>query len=38
VPVRTTVQEFALEQAEEALDCLRAGKIEGAAVLRVRQP
>jgi propanol-preferring alcohol dehydrogenase len=35
VPVRTTVQEFALEQAEEALDCLRAGEIEGAAVLRV---
>ena len=35
VPVRTTVQEFSLEQAEEALDCLRAGKIEGAAVLRV---
>jgi len=38
VPVRTTVQEFALEEAEAALDCLRAGKIEGAAVLRVRQP
>jgi alcohol dehydrogenase, propanol-preferring len=38
IPVRTTVQEFALEDAEGALDCLRAGKIEGAAVLRVRQP
>jgi alcohol dehydrogenase, propanol-preferring len=38
IPVRTTVQEFALEDAEAALDCLRAGKIEGAAVLRVRQP
>jgi alcohol dehydrogenase, propanol-preferring len=38
VPVRTTVQDFALEEAEAALDCLRAGKIEGAAVLRVRQP
>jgi alcohol dehydrogenase, propanol-preferring len=36
VPVRTTVQEFPLEQAEEALDRLRAGKIEGAAVLRVQ--
>jgi alcohol dehydrogenase, propanol-preferring len=36
VPVRTTVQEFALEEAEAALDCLRAGKIEGAAVLRVQ--
>lgn len=36
VPVRTTVQEFALDEAEVALDCLRAGKIEGAAVLRVQ--
>jgi propanol-preferring alcohol dehydrogenase len=36
VPVRTTVQEFALEEAEAALDSLRAGKIEGAAVLRVQ--
>jgi propanol-preferring alcohol dehydrogenase len=36
VPVRTTVQEFALEEAEAALDCLRAGKIDGAAVLRVQ--
>jgi propanol-preferring alcohol dehydrogenase len=35
VPVRTTVQEFALEQAEDALARLRAGRIEGAAVLRV---
>jgi len=38
IPIRTTVQEFALEDAEEALDRLRAGRIEGAAVLRVRQP
>jgi propanol-preferring alcohol dehydrogenase len=36
IPVRTTVQEFALEDAEAALDSLRAGKIEGAAVLRVQ--
>jgi alcohol dehydrogenase, propanol-preferring len=36
VPVRTTVQPFALEDAETALDRLRAGQIEGAAVLRVR--
>ena len=36
VPVKTTVQEFALEDAEAALDCLRAGKIDGAAVLRVQ--
>src|SRR5215211_5057996 len=35
VPVRTTVQEFALEDAEEALTRLRDGRIEGAAVLRV---
>jgi propanol-preferring alcohol dehydrogenase len=35
VPVRTTVQPFALEQAEEALARLRDGRIEGAAVLRV---
>jgi alcohol dehydrogenase, propanol-preferring len=36
IPVRTTVQEFALEEAETALERLRAGKIEGAAVLRVQ--
>jgi propanol-preferring alcohol dehydrogenase len=36
VPVRTTVQEFELDRAEEALDRLRAGSIEGAAVLRVQ--
>jgi alcohol dehydrogenase, propanol-preferring len=35
VPVRTTVQEFPLERAEEALADLRAGRIEGAAVLTV---
>ena len=34
VPVRTTVQEFALDDAEQALTRLRAGRIEGAAVLR----
>jgi propanol-preferring alcohol dehydrogenase len=38
IPIRTTVQEFALEEAEQALELLRAGKIEGAAVLRVQQP
>ena len=36
VPVRTTVQPFALEQAEDALTRLRDGRIDGAAVLRVR--
>jgi propanol-preferring alcohol dehydrogenase len=34
VPVRTHVQTFALAQANEALDALRAGRITGAAVLR----
>ncbi|HEX8640406.1 MAG TPA: zinc-dependent alcohol dehydrogenase family protein [Allosphingosinicella sp.] len=33
VPVRTRTQVFALEQANEALDLLRAGGVEGAAVL-----
>jgi propanol-preferring alcohol dehydrogenase len=37
VPVRTTVHEFALDQAEEALDRLRAGRIEGAAVIDLRR-
>jgi alcohol dehydrogenase, propanol-preferring len=36
VPVRTTVQPFALEDAETALDRLRAGRIEGAAVLTIQ--
>ena len=35
VPVRTTVQRFALEGAEEALTRLRDGRIEGAAVLEI---
>jgi alcohol dehydrogenase, propanol-preferring len=38
VPVRTTVEEFALEDAEDALERLRDGRIEGAAVLRVQPP
>ena len=33
VPVRTTTQPFALEQANEALNQLRNGKLQGAAVL-----
>lgn len=33
VPVRTTVTTFALEDAERALDTIRSGAIEGAAVL-----
>ena len=33
VPVRTTTQPFPLEQANEAIDRLRKGELEGAAVL-----
>ncbi len=36
VPVRTEVEEFPLEQANEALDRLRGGQIRGSAVLRVK--
>jgi alcohol dehydrogenase, propanol-preferring len=35
VPVRTTVTPFALEETETALERLRAGAIEGAAVVRL---
>ena len=34
VPVRTTVHEYALERAGDALDDLRAGRFSGAAVIR----
>jgi alcohol dehydrogenase, propanol-preferring len=33
VPVRTTVAEYTLEQANQALDDLRGGRVHGAAVL-----
>ncbi len=33
VPVATTVETFALERANEALEALRAGRLRGAAVL-----
>ena len=33
IPVRTEVETFALEQANEALDRLRRGALRGAAVL-----
>ena len=36
VPVKTTVQVFALEEANEALERLRGGKVEGAVVLKVK--
>jgi propanol-preferring alcohol dehydrogenase len=35
VPIRTEVELFPLEQANEALDRLRAGRIRGSAVLQV---
>jgi propanol-preferring alcohol dehydrogenase len=35
VPVRTEVEEFPLERANEALERLRAGRVRGAAVLRM---
>jgi propanol-preferring alcohol dehydrogenase len=35
VPVRTEVHRYRLEQANEALDDLRAGRFEGAAVIAV---
>jgi propanol-preferring alcohol dehydrogenase len=35
VPVRTEVEVFALEQADEALERLRSGRIRGAAVLHL---
>jgi propanol-preferring alcohol dehydrogenase len=37
VPVRTRVNAFALDEAEAALDQLRAGLIEGAAVIDLRR-
>jgi alcohol dehydrogenase, propanol-preferring len=35
VPIRTEVEVYALEQANEALERLRAGRVRGAAVLKV---
>ncbi len=35
VPVKTEVQVFPLEQANEALDRIRSGQLEGAAVLKI---
>ena len=36
IPVRTTVQAFPLEAANDALKLLRAGKVNGAAVLKIQ--
>ena len=33
IPVRTTITKYALEDAEQALDDLRAGRFEGTAVI-----
>jgi propanol-preferring alcohol dehydrogenase len=35
VPIRPQVQEFALEQANEALLLVKQGRTQGAAVLRL---
>ena len=37
VPVRTRINEFSLDEAERALELLRAGRIEGAAVIDLRR-
>jgi alcohol dehydrogenase, propanol-preferring len=38
VPVRTSVETFPLEQANEALALLRDGKVQGSVVLRIASP
>jgi propanol-preferring alcohol dehydrogenase len=38
VPVRTTTETFRLEQANDALDQLRSGKLQGAGVLVIGDP
>ena len=35
VPVRTVVEAFALEQANDALESMRSGRLRGSAVLDV---
>jgi alcohol dehydrogenase, propanol-preferring len=35
IPVRAEIREFRLEEANEALDHLRAGELQGAAVLKI---
>jgi propanol-preferring alcohol dehydrogenase len=35
VPVRVDVEEFPLEEANEALERMRSGRLRGSAVLRV---
>jgi propanol-preferring alcohol dehydrogenase len=38
IPIKTQVQEFGLEQANEALNALKNDAVRGAAVLRVTEP
>jgi len=38
VPVRTEAELYALEEANEALDSIRTGRLKGAAVLKVADP
>jgi propanol-preferring alcohol dehydrogenase len=38
IPIRPQVQEFALEQANEALKLVKQGRTQGAAVLRISGP
>jgi propanol-preferring alcohol dehydrogenase len=38
VPVRTEVEPFELEQANEGLDKLRRGEVRGAAALQIKRP
>ena len=35
IPIKTAIQAFPLEEANTALDRLRGGQIEGAAVLKI---
>ena len=35
VPIRTKIREFPLQEANEALQHLRAGELNGAAVLKI---
>jgi D-arabinose 1-dehydrogenase-like Zn-dependent alcohol dehydrogenase len=35
IPIRTTTQVFLLEEANKVLQLLKAGKIDGAAILKI---
>jgi propanol-preferring alcohol dehydrogenase len=38
IPVRTEIEPYPLERANEALERLRAGRVMGAAVLKIGRP